>query len=165
MAIAALAASFASANAMPPVRAGLLQCEGGQNVGFVVGSTTSLECVFQSQGRRPEPYVATVRRLGLDLGVTDQTHLTWAVNAPTSRVGRGELAGNYGGVGANASVGIGGGGNFLVGGPQNSYALQPISVQGQTGLNVAAGIADVELEPVRFGYHGHHHHYRHHRHG
>jgi hypothetical protein len=162
IAIAALAASFASANAMPPVRAGLLQCQGGQNVGFVVGSTTSLQCVFQSEGRRPEPYIATVRRFGLDLGVTDQTRLSWAVNAPTGRVGRGDLAGNYGGVGANASVGVGGGGNFLVGGPQNSYALQPISVQGQTGLNVAAGVADIELEPVQFGYHRHYRHHRHH---
>src|SRR5580700_4569224 len=150
IAMASLVASIASANAMPPVRAGILQCEGGQNVGFVVGSTTSLQCVFQSEGRRPEPYLATVRRLGLDLGVTEQTRLTWAVNAPTGRVGRGDLAGNYGGVGANASVGVGGGSNFLVGGPQNSYALQPISVQGQTGLNVAAGVADIELAPVRF---------------
>jgi hypothetical protein len=163
IAIAALAASFASASAMPPLRAGLLQCQGGQNVGFVVGSTTSLQCMFQSEGRRPEPYIATVRRFGLDLGVTDQTRLSWAVNAPTGRVGRGDLAGNYGGVGANASVGVGGGGNFLVGGPQNSYALQPISVQGQTGLNVAAGVADIELEPVRFGYHRHYRHHR--RHG
>ena len=65
----------------------------------------------------PNPIIATVRRVGLDLGITDQTQLTWAVNAPTERVGYGELAGNYGGVGANASVGIGGGGNFLVGGP------------------------------------------------
>ena len=71
------------------------------------------------------------------------------MNAPNSRVGRGDLAGSYGGVGANASVGVGGGGNFLVGGPANSYALQPISVQGQTGLNVAAGIADIELQPFR----------------
>ena len=71
------------------------------------------------------------------------------MNAPNSRLGRGELAGSYGGVGANASVGIGGGGNFLVGGPANAYALQPISVQGQTGLNVAAGIAGLELQPVR----------------
>jgi hypothetical protein len=163
--IAALAAPIASANAVPAVRAGVLQCQGGQNVGFVVGSSTSLECVFQSEGRRPEPYLATVHRFGLDLGVTDQTRLTWAVNAPTGRVGRGDLAGNYGGVGANASVGIGGGGNFLVGGPANSYALQPISVQGQTGLNVAAGVANIELEPVRFvhgGYRRLHHRYRHH---
>jgi hypothetical protein len=167
VAIASLVASFASAHALPQpqFRAGMLECRGGQNVGFVVGSTTSLQCVFQSEGRRPEPYLATVRRLGLDLGVTEQTRLTWAVNAPTGRVGRGDLAGNYGGIGANASVGVGGGSNFLVGGPQNSYALQPISVQGQTGLNVAAGIASIELEPVRFGYrrtyHPHHHH-RHH---
>src|SRR3979409_1718465 len=112
IAIAALMASIASASALPPARAGILQCQGGQNVGFVVGSVTSLECVFQSEGRRPEPYVATVRRLGLDIGVTEQTQFSWAVNAPTSRVGRGELAGSYGGVGANASVGIGGGGQF-----------------------------------------------------
>jgi hypothetical protein len=164
IAVASLVASFASANALPQpqFRAGILECEGGQNVGFVVGSMTSLECVFQSQGRRPEPYLATIRRFGLDLGVTDQTRLSWAVNAPTSRVGRGELAGNYGGVGANASVGVGGGGNFLVGGPQNSYALQPISVQGQTGFNVAAGVADIELAPVRFGPRRH---YRHRHHG
>ena len=151
IAIAALGASIASANAQTPVRAGLLQCQGGQNVGFVVGSVTSFECVFQSEGRRPEPYLATVRRYGVDLGFTDQTRLVWAVNAPSRRVGRGDLAGNYGGVGANASVGVGFGGNFLVGGPENPYALQPISVQGQTGLNVAAGIADIELQPVRLG--------------
>jgi len=164
IAIAALAGSIASADAMQPVRAGILQCEGGQNVGYVVGSSTSLQCVFQSEGRRPEPYIATLRRLGLDLGVTDQTKLTWAVSAPTTRVGYGDLAGNYGGVGANASVGIGGGGNFLVGGPANAYALQPISLQGQTGLNVAAGVASIELEPVRLAPGGYRHHYRHRHH-
>jgi hypothetical protein len=163
LATAALVAPLAAANALPPVRAGILQCQGGQNVGFVVGSVTSLECVFQSEGRRPEPYIATVRRYGLDLGITAQTQLAWAVNAPNSRISRGNLAGNYGGVGANASVGVGGGGNFLVGGPANSYALQPISLQGQTGLNVAAGIADIELQP----FHGNapRRHYHRHRRG
>lgn len=158
----ALAASIAGAHAAPPVRAGILQCQGGQNVGYVVTSVTSLECVFQSEGRRPEPYIATVRRYGLDLGVTAQTQLAWAVNAPNTRIARGNLAGNYGGVGANASVGIGGGGNFLVGGPANAYALQPISVQGQTGLNVAAGIADIQLQPFR-GYAPRRHAHRHRR--
>jgi len=162
IAASALACSFASAQAMPAVQAGILECRGGQNVGFVVGSVASLECIFQSPGRRPEPYIATVRRIGLDLGVTAQTQVTWAVNAPTSRLGFGELAGTYGGVGANASIGIGGGGNFLVGGPRNAYALQPISVQGQTGLNVAAGVAGLELEPVGFGHRGYRHHHRHH---
>jgi hypothetical protein len=165
IALASLVASLASADAMPQVRAGILQCEGGQNIGFVVGSVTSLECVFQSEGRRAEPYIATVRRFGLDLGVTGETQFTWAVNAPSSRLRRGDLAGNYGGVGANASVGIGGGGNFLVGGPENAYALQPVSLQGQTGLNVAAGIADIELQPVRFAHGGsrrYSHRHRHH---
>ena len=161
----ALIAPIATASAAPSVRAGILQCQGGQNVGFVVGSVTSLECVFQSEGRRPEPYIATVRRYGVDLGFTDQTRFAWAVNAPAGRVGRGDLTGNYGGVGANASVGVGFGGNFLVGGPQNAYALQPISVQGQTGLNIAAGIADIQLEPVRFGRGGGVRHHRHRRHG
>jgi hypothetical protein len=166
IAVVALVAPIASADALPPVRAGILQCQGGQNVGFVVGSVTSLECVFQSEGRRPEAYIATVHRYGLDIGFTEQTKFSWAVNAPTGRVGRGDLAGNYGGVGANASVGVGGGGNFLVGGQQNSYALQPLSVQGQTGLNVAAGVADIELQPVRFGHGGPRGHTRrHHRHG
>ena len=68
----------------------------------------------------------------------------------------GQLAGSYGGVGANASVGIGFGGNFLLGGPQNAYALQPLSVQGQTGLNVAAGVAGLELQPVRYAPRRHH---------
>jgi hypothetical protein len=165
VAAAALVASFASANAAPPpVRAGILECQGGQNVGFVVGSVTTLQCVFQGAGRRPEAYAATVRRFGVDLGITDQTQLSWAVAAPEGQVARGGLAGNYGGVGANASVGVGFGGNFLVGGTQNAYALQPISVQGQTGLNVAAGIAGLELQPVQVGYHGHHHHWHHHHH-
>jgi hypothetical protein len=164
IAIAALVAPIAAANALPPVRAGVLQCQGGQNVGFVVGSVTSLECVFQSEGRRPEPYIAIVRRIGLDIGITEQTQFSWAVNAPTSRLGYGELAGTYGGVGANASIGIGGGGNFLVGGPANTYALQPISVQGQTGINVAAGVAGLELQPVPFAHRGGRRHSRHHRH-
>jgi hypothetical protein len=162
IAAAALAVSLASAHATPAVQAGVLECRGGQNVGFVVGSVASLECVFQSPGRRPEAYMATVRRIGVDLGVTAQTQFTWAVNAPSTRLGFGGLAGSYGGVGANASIGIGGGGNFLVGGPRNAYALQPISVQGQTGLNVAAGIADLELEPVGFARRGPWHHHRHH---
>ena len=163
LATLSLLAPIASADAAPPVRAGVLQCQGGQNVGFVVGSVTSLECVFRSEGRRPEPYLATVRRIGVDLGFTEQTKFTWAVNARNSRLGYGDLAGSYGGVGANASVGVGGGGNFLVGGPANAYALQPISLQGQTGLNVAAGIAGLELEPVRFG--APRRHARHRRHG
>ena len=94
IAIAALVASFASASAQTPVPAGILECQGGQNVGFVVGSVTQLECVFRSEGRPPEGYTATVRRIGVDLGFTEQTQFSWAVSAPSMRLGRGALAGN-----------------------------------------------------------------------
>jgi hypothetical protein len=163
VATVALIASFASANAQQRVQIGVLECDGGQNVGFVVGSTTSLTCVFQGEGRRREGYIATIHRLGVDLGFTQQTRFSWAAYGPTHQIGRGGLAGSYGGVGANASVGVGFGGNFLLGGPANTFALQPVSVQGQTGLNVAAGIAQIDLTPagpVRGRYHHRHRHHR-----
>jgi hypothetical protein len=151
VAVVALLAPLASAEAVPPVRAGTLECQGGRNVGLVLGSVASLDCVFKSGARPPEAYVATVRRFGLDLGVTQSTKMTWAVNAPSYRFERGELAGTYGGLSANASMGVGGGGNLLVGGLGNAYALQALSVQGQRGFNVAAGVAGLELEPLWYG--------------
>jgi len=150
IALVSLVAPLAQAHeAVPmPPRAGVLECQGGQNVGQFVTSITSLDCVFHSEGRRPESYVATIRRYGVDLGITAETKMAWAVNAPTNQFGRGDLAGRYGGIAANASVGVGFGGNFLVGGSRRAAALQPISLQGQTGLNLAAGVTEVELFPV-----------------
>jgi hypothetical protein len=144
-AFAALVAAASAASAQSRVQVGTIECEGGPNVGYVVGSMTQLHCVFRAEGRRPEPYLANVQRIGLDVGITDQTGFAWAVFAPTYRVGPGDLAGRYGGFGANAAVGVGGGGNLLWGGSQNSYALQPLSLQGQTGLNATGGIVSVEL--------------------
>jgi hypothetical protein len=164
IATVALVASFASANAQQGVRVGVLECTGGQNFGFVVGSDATLNCVFQSEGGRAEHYIANIKRFGLDLGFTQNTTVQWTAFAPYARVPRGGLAGSYGGVGSNASVGIGFGGNFLLGGNGNQYTLQPISVQGQTGLNVAAGIVNLELTPaapVRGRRHMRHHR-RHH---
>ena len=148
IATVALVASFASASAQQGVRVGVLECTGGQNVSFVVGSNSTLNCVFQSEGGRAERYTANVRRFGLDLGFTENTTVQYTAFAPSARMGRGALAGTYGGVGSNASVGIGFGGNFLLGGNANQYTLQPISVQGQTGLNVTAGIVELQLTPV-----------------
>jgi hypothetical protein len=144
----ALAASVATANAQQPgqVQVGVLECRGGQNVGFVLGSNATLNCVFQSAGGRAEGYVANIRRFGIDLGFTENTTVKWAIYAPSTSVPRGGLAGSYGGVGTNASVGVGFGGNFIVGGPNNLYGLQPVSVQGQTGLNVASGIVQLQLD-------------------
>jgi len=164
IATVALVASFASANAQQGVQVGVLECTGGQNVSFLVGSDATLNCVFQSEGGRAEGYVANIKRFGLDLGFIQNTTVRWAAFAPTTRVPPGGLAGSYGGVGSNASVGVGFGGNFLLGGNGNAYSLQPVSVQGQTGLNVAAGIVNLTLEPaapVRGRRHVRHHR-RHH---
>lgn len=136
--------------APPPVQAGVLECQGGHNVGEVVTSTATLDCLFHSGGGRPpQPYLATIHRYGIDLGVTAETRMAWAVSAPADRLGQSELAGHYGGVAANASVGVGFGGHFLVGGSDNAYLLQPVGLQGQFGVNVAAGAAELELTPVR----------------
>lgn len=150
-AILALAFSASAAHAQSGrIQVGVLECRGGASVGFIVGSVTNLGCVLRSDnGRREEPYVATIRKLGLDLGITQETALAWAVFAPVEQMGVGALAGNYVGAQGSASVGVGLGANVLVGGSANSIALQPLSLQGSTGLNVAAGLESLELRPGR----------------
>jgi len=129
---------------------GVLECRGGTNVGLIVGSVTNLGCVFRSQGRPDDLYTARVTKIGVDIGITTETALSWAVFAPTAQLGMGDLSGNYAGVDASAAVGVGLGGNAMIGGSSNSFALQPLSVQGQTGLSVAGGVQSMELRPGRF---------------
>jgi hypothetical protein len=146
---AALAAVFvvSSAAAQSRVEVGVLECRGTTN-SFVLGSVTELRCFFRPAGSNAaEPYNATIRRVGLDVGVNEQTGIAWAVFAPTRQVGPGDLRGNYAGVAASAAVGVGVGANALIGGSNNTIALQPVSLQGQTGLSVAAGVAGLELRP------------------
>jgi hypothetical protein len=131
------------------VRIGVLECRGGASIGFIVGSVTNLGCVLRTEGRPDTPYVATIRKVGLDLGITAETGLAWGVFAPVDRFGPGDLAGNYAGAQGSATVGVGVGANVLVGGSNNSIALQPLSLQGQTGLNVAVGLEELELRPGR----------------
>jgi Protein of unknown function (DUF992) len=147
-----LVASFTGANAQQPiqrVQVGILECRGAASMGFVVGSVTNLGCVLRADGMPEDRYVATIRKVGLDLGITQETALAWGVYAPVARLGPGDLSGDYVGAQGSASVGVGLGGNVLVGGSANSIALQPLSVQGQVGLNVAAGLESLELRPGR----------------
>ncbi|MEA2951319.1 MAG: hypothetical protein QOJ96_839 [Alphaproteobacteria bacterium] len=146
---AALACSVAPASAQSRVEVGALECRGGASTSFIVGSVTELSCVFRASAGGTDRYQAVVRHVGLDLGFTEQSSVIWAVFAPSKVIGGGDLAGNYGGVQAGASVGVGVGANVLVGGSNNSFTLQPVSVQAQTGLSVAAGIASLELRYVR----------------
>jgi hypothetical protein len=131
------------------VQIGVLECRGGASTGFIVGSVTNLGCVLRADGRPDEPYVATIRKVGLDLGITQESGLAWAVFAPVERAGRGDIAGSYVGAQGSATVGVGVGANVLVGGSGNAFSLQPLSLQGQTGLNVAVGFEGLELRPGR----------------
>jgi hypothetical protein len=150
LAAASLVASVASTSAQSGlVQIGVLECRGGASVGFIVGSVTNLGCVLRADGRPEDRYVATIRKVGLDIGITQETALAWGVFAPVNRLGPGDLAGNYAGAQGSASVGVGLGGNVLVGGSNNSIALQPLSLQGQVGLNIAAGLESLELRPGR----------------
>jgi Protein of unknown function (DUF992) len=141
VALAALASSTvgASAQQVARVQVGVLECRGGASVGFIVGSVTNLGCVLRADGMPEDRYIATIRKVGLDLGITQESALAWGVFAPVAQLGPGGLSGNCVGVG----------GNVLVGGSANSIALQPLSVQGQVGISVAAGLESLELRPGR----------------
>jgi Protein of unknown function (DUF992) len=147
-----LVASFAAAKAQQPmqrVQVGVLECRGGASVGFIVGSVTNLGCVLRAEGLPEDRYVATIRKVGLDLGITQETALAWGVFAPSVRLGPGALSGDYAGVQGSAALGVGAGGNVLVGGSNNTIALQPLSLQGQVGVSIAAGLESLELRPGR----------------
>jgi hypothetical protein len=144
----ALLAISASSSSAQQVQAGVLECTGGETVGFVIGSVTDLNCIYRPDFGPRQAYRAIIRRAGVDVGVTPVSSLVWGVFAPTQQIGLGDLSGNYGGVTAGATVGAGLGANVLYGGSSNSFALQPLSVGGQVGLNVFAGVAGMEL---RFG--------------
>src|SRR5258708_4672822 len=159
---AALAATSSQALAHNGVEVGFLECR-GQTAAFVVGSITKLECLFRPNGGRPQPYFGTIRRAGLDIGWNQSTVVHWSVYAPTDRLGPGALAGGYAGGSASVTIGVGVGANALFGGSNATISLQPVSVQGQTGLSAAAGVAALELVPANGSYRPRVKHRRHHR--
>ena len=142
--LALLVFSAGSASAQARVEIGVLSCRGA-TASFILGSVTDLRCVFRRTSGQTFKYSGVIHRLGVDIGMYQTQAIEWAVYAPTNRIGPGDLRGNYGGVSAGASVGLGLGANVLLGGSNNTIALQPLSVQGQTGLSVAAGIAGLSL--------------------
>ena len=151
-AVTLLVASVAATTAQQPmqrVQVGILECRGAASIGFVVGSVTNLGCVLRADGAPEDRYIATIRKVGLDLGITEESALAWGVFAPVARLGRGDLSGDYVGAQGSATLGVGVGGNVLVGGSANSIALQPLSVQGQVGVAIAAGLESLELRPGR----------------
>ena len=145
VALAATLALFSTGAVAQGVNAGLLECRGMGSTGFIIGSVHELECVFKTEYMPPVRYHGIVRKFGLDVGITEGSLLAWGVVAPTARIGPGDLAGNYGGVTAGAAFVVGAGANALVGGSGNTIALQPVSIEGQAGINVTLGVASLEL--------------------
>ncbi len=141
------AASLAPADAQSAkALVGTLTCKGGPSVGLVVGSKQRMACVFKPEGhRRAREYRATMTKVGLDIGFKNETTIIWQVLGTTDVYKGALLVGDYGGVSAEASVALGVGANALVGGSNKSLVLQPLSVQGQTGLNLAVGVANLTL--------------------
>ena len=152
----ALAGDLPSRYAPPPVigggpgtKVGVLNCRFAPSVGFIVVGFQRMDCIFTSDALvPPERYIANMTTVGLDVGFTAGGALTWGVFASTRNLVPGSLAGNYGGASGSAAVGVGVGTNFLLGGSQNSVALQPWSVEGSTGVSASLGLSSMELRPA-----------------
>jgi hypothetical protein len=127
---------------------GILHCNVSPSVGFIITSSRSLACRFSRHHFPPEFYVGSISNFGVALGVTGPGRLVWAVFAATSSLNPYALAGSYGGATANVSFGPGVGANALIGGSGDSVALQPLSVNAQTGVAVNAGFGSLVLQPA-----------------
>ena len=142
---AALVALAAPASA-GGVKVGTLTCHVASGWGFVFGSTKDMRCNFSPASGPGEHYVGTISKFGVDVGYTSSAVIIWEVFAPNSGIKRGALQGGYAGATASATVGVGAGANVLVGGFDRSITLQPLSISGSTGLNLAAGIGAMSLK-------------------
>lgn len=148
---AMLAAIFVAqpVTAQSSVNVGALSCDVSAGIGMILAQKQTMRCVFRpNKGGSVDFYTGRIDEYGVAIGEVAAGHLIWGVIAPTSGVPAGALAGTYAGVGGEVTVGAGLGGNVLVGGSGSSISLQPISVEGQTGLNIAGGITTVTLTPA-----------------
>jgi hypothetical protein len=145
LAILAASAMTAPAHAAG-VKVGVLTCNVDSGWGYILGSSKDIRCNYVPNRGAGEHYDGSISKVGVDVGYTKGGVIIWDVIAPSSSMRPGALEGGYGGVTASATVGVGVGANVLLGGFDKSIALQPISIEGNTGLNVAAGIGALDLK-------------------
>jgi len=145
LAAATTLAFAASAHADPGVKTGVLTCNVSSGWGLIFGSSKDLNCTYESATGHEEHYAGTINKYGVDIGYHNGGVIVWAVFAPTGELAPGALSGDYGGITAGGAVGVGAGANALVGGNNKTISLQPVSIEGLTGLNVAAGVASISL--------------------
>ncbi|MFO0990881.1 MAG: DUF992 domain-containing protein [Hyphomicrobiales bacterium] len=148
-AITALGIMMNAASANTTVRAGTLECDVSGGVGLIFVEKQTMTCTFKSDKvGPPDIYTGKIEEVGITLGATAGGVMVWAVLAAQHSVPQGALAGTYAGLTANASIGVGGGANVLIGGTGRSFVLQPISIEGQVGINVAGGVTTITLKPA-----------------
>lgn len=143
--VAATLAVAATPASAAKVKVGQLACSIEGKGGNIFVSDKELGCQYTSISGSTELYTGKIEEFGLNLGDTDISELVWVVLAPSKNVEKGALSGTYVGASAEATLGIGGGANVLVGGFDKSFVLQPLNVQIQTGLNIAAGLSKFTL--------------------
>jgi Protein of unknown function (DUF992) len=129
------------------VNVGSLTCNVAGGMGFVFGSSRDMTCIFTGNDGTAQRYKGTINRYGIDIGFTKEAQMVWLVFAP-GKVVSGALAGKYAGPSAGVTAGVGVGVNALIGGGSNQVTLQPVSVEGNVGLNIAAGVGEMQLTPV-----------------
>ncbi len=143
--LAAMAPAGSASAAGAGIKVGTLTCDVSGGIGLIIGSSKSVRCTYsRASDGREEFYSGSINKFGLDVGVTERQVMAWVVFAP-GQVGAGSLAGNYVGATAEATAGAGVGANALIGGFNKTITLQPVSLAAQTGLNVAAGVANLRL--------------------
>ena len=130
------------------VRTGTLTCQGKGRIGLLIGSREKLACIYEPSGNRPKrQLLGTVTNVGLDVGVKGPSVMVWGVLGSTTALPTDALRGRFVGAAADASLGLGAGAKVLVGGNNKSIVLQPLSVQGQLGVNLAIGVTGLRLDP------------------
>jgi Protein of unknown function (DUF992) len=146
-----LGPAFASAQQPPPgVQVGMLTCNVAPSIGLIVVESQRLNCRFVPSGSYPpQIYDGIMNTVGLELGVTAGGVMAWGVFAPTEGTPIGGLAGEYVGASGDVAAGVGVGANVLFGGSNRTIALQPLSVEGQVGVDLSLGVSGLSLALAR----------------
>ncbi len=145
----ALSSALAASPAAAQTKVGMLSCDVSAGVGLIIVEKQSMVCSFTPLGGGPVTlYRGQIAEYGLALGAVEGGNLAWAVFALTDGAQPGALAGTYAGVGADVAAGIGLGANVLIGGTGRAFSLQPLSVEGEVGINIAGGVTALTLVPA-----------------
>ena len=128
----------------------MLNCNLAPSIGLIIAESQRMSCRFVPNGNHPpQIYEGVMNTVGLELGLTAGGVMAWGVFAPTGGPPVGALAGEYVGASGSISLGVGVGANVLFGGSNRTIALQPLSVEGQAGVNLSLGVSGLTLAFVR----------------